>query len=214
MMQLWGRLSSCNVQKAMWAVGEVGRPCERIDAGGRFGGLDTPEFRALNPLGKVPVLRDRDTVVRESNSIVRYLAARYGEGLLWDPDPARRAEADIWMDWTQASLYVDWIEFFWGFVRTPPERHDPDFLRRRLKGMTAGYAVLDRHLADRPYLAGDHFSMADIPAGMTLYRYFEMAIERPHLPHLAAWYARLCERPAYREWVMVPFDDLVGRLGY
>jgi glutathione S-transferase len=214
MLELWGRLSSCNVQKAMWAIGEVGQPCERIDAGGRFGGLDTPAFRALNPLGKVPVLCDGETVVRESNSIVRYVAARYGEGHLWHPDPARRAESDIWMDWAQASLHRDWIDFFWGFVRTPPDKRNPSWLKKRLHAMLAGYEVLDRRLADRDFLTGDHLTMADIPAGMTLYRYYEMEIDRPDLPHLAAWYARLGERPAYRESVMVPFDELVGRLEY
>ncbi len=214
MLKLWGRISSCNVQKALWAVGEVGQPCERIDAGGAFGGLDSPDFLAMNPLGRVPVLVDGDTVVRESNAIVRYLAARYGQGSLWDADARRRAEADAWMDWMLASLYRDWIDFFWGFVRCPPQDHDHARLARLLAGLTASYTRLDRQLAERPYLAGDNFCMADIPAGMTLYRYYEMGIERPELPHLAAWYRRLRERPAYQQAVMIPFDDLKGRTDF
>ena len=119
MVTVWGRLSSCNVQKAIWALAEVGVPFERIDAGGSFGGLDDPSFRAMNPLGKIPVLRDGESLVRESNSIVRYVAAKYGVGTLWDADPALRSRADIWMDWTQAGLYSVWIEFFWDGFRLP-----------------------------------------------------------------------------------------------
>ena len=101
MLTIWGRRNSINVQKAMWALGEVGVPHERIDAGGEFGGLDTPQFTALNPNRRVPVLRDGDTVVWESSAIVRYLAAKYGAGTLWDPHPGVRAQADTWMAWAQ-----------------------------------------------------------------------------------------------------------------
>ena len=208
---LWGRISSCNVQKAAWALEEAGIAYERIDAGGDWGGLDEPAYRALNPHGQIPTLVDGDTVVWESDAIVRYLAARYGAGTLWPEAPEVRAAADQWMAWTAASLYPDWIELFWRLVRMPPEKHDPEVIARLLKSTSEGFVTLDRHLKDSLYMAGSKFTMADIPAGMMLYRWFEMEIERPETPHVAAWYARLRDRPGYRKAICIPFDDLRGK---
>jgi glutathione S-transferase len=214
MLKVWGRASAFNVQKAMWAVGEVGAPYERHDLGGAFGGLDDPDFRAMNPNGRIPVIDDDGVIVWESNAIIRYLAARYAVGTLWDPDPARRAVADQWMDWMQATLYRHFMDLFWGLVRTPAEQWDWPAIRAAKERLARHYGILDRTLATRPYLAGDQFSMADIPAGTTLYRYYEMEIDRPRLDHVRSWYERLAERPAYRSHVMVPFDELVGRTTY
>lgn len=211
---LWGRRSSCNVQKAMWALEELGLAYERIEAGGDSGGLDAPDYLAMNPHGRVPTLRDGDTVVWESDAIVRYLAARYGAGSLWAEDPATRAVADQWMAWTAASLYPDWIRLFWKLVRVPVYKRDQPAIAAHLAATTQRFTLLDRELARRPCLAGDRFTMADIPAGMTLYRWFEMAIARPPMPHVESWYARLCERPAYRATICVPFGDLVGKESY
>ena len=116
MLNIWGRNNSINVQKVMWTVGELGLEHHRIDAGGRFGGLDTPEFDALNPNRLVPAIEDDGVVVWESNTIVRYLAARYGADSLWPADPARRAQADKWMDWMITSLLPDMTVVFWGLV--------------------------------------------------------------------------------------------------
>ncbi len=214
MLTIWGRRNSVNVQKAMWALGEVGVPHERIDAGGEFGGLDTPEFAALNPNRRVPVLRDADTVVWESDAIVRYLAAKYGAGTLWNPDPSLRAKADIWMAWAQTTAYHEFIDLFWGFVRTPPERRDMDAMHAANGRLVKHFELLDRHLGDQPYLAGETFTMGDIPVGALLYRYFAMEFDHPPLPNLAAWYARLSERPAYQAHVAIPFPEMWGRLTY
>ena len=213
-MELYGRLSSCNVQKVVWALEELGLAYERIDAGGQFGGLDTPEFLTLNPHGKVPVLVDGDIAIWESDAIVRYAAAKHGAGSLWPQDLAERAIADAWMAWAAAKLYPDWIALFWKHVRTPAPARDVEVIAQHHAAAVAAFAVLDRHLAGRDYVAADHLTMADIPAGMMLYRWFEMEIDRPDMPNLEAWYARLLARPAYRPSICIAFDDLVGRQTY
>jgi glutathione S-transferase len=215
MLTVWGRHSSFNVQKVMWLVGELGLEHRHVEAGGRFGGLDTPEFRAMNPHGRVPVIEDGGTVVWESHAILRYLAARYGQGIFWLDDAGARSQVDRWMDWAQTRLQPDFLMgVFWGFYRTPEPQRDWLAIRDKLALCARHFQLLDGLLADRPFLGGNALSLADIPAGTSLYRYFELDIERPGLPNVTSWYRRLQERRAYREHVMVPFADLRGRLDY
>ena len=204
MLRIWGRTNSINVQKVMWAVGELGLEHERIDAGGQFGRLDTPEYGALNPNRLVPTVEDGGVVLWESNACVRYLAARYGAGGLWPEDAALRSGSDRWMDWQITRLQADMTVVFWGLIRTPAEKRDMAAINAATTRLGEVWRVLDHHLASRLFVAGDHLTMGDIPVGAMCYRYQQLPIERPKLPNLEAWYGRLRERAPYREHVMLP----------
>jgi len=216
MLTVWGRCSSFNLQKVMWLVGELGLPHRHIPAGGDYGIKDTPEFLAMNPHGRVPVIDDDGTIVWESQTILRYLAARYGRGTaFWSDDPGERSQAERWMDWSQASLQPDFLNgVFWGFYRTPEAQRNMAAVNRRIAACARHFELLDRILAGRKFLCGNSLTLGDIPAATSLYRYFEIAIDRPAVPNVEAWYRRLQQRPAYREHVMVPFGELYGRLDY
>jgi glutathione S-transferase len=213
-LSVWGRRNSFNVQKVLWALDEIGLAYEHVPAGGDFGLLDTPAFRAMNPHGWAPVIDDDGTVVWESGAILRYLCAEHSHGVLWPARARARAQADEWMEWSQTTLQPHLGGFFWGWYRTPEAKRDTARNAELLTQTADHLAKLDALLAHRPYVGGDHLTMGDIPAGTLLYRYYEMAIDRPALPHVEAWYARLCNRPAYRAQVMRPFDELWGRLAY
>lgn len=210
MITVYGRATSSNVQAVMWTIGELGLAHERRDLGHRHGGLDTPEFLAMNPNGLVPVIRDgEDAPIFESGAIVRYLAARYGSEDFWPADPARRAQVDKWAEWskvTVASLFT--MPIFWHVVRTPRAERDPARLARDIAALGARLAIADKQLQESPFLAGRALTVADIMFGHLLYRYFDIEIDRPALPALEAYYGRLCERPAYRTHVMVSYDEL------
>lgn len=214
MLKIWGRRTSSNVQKVMWLVGELGLEHERIDAGGKFGGLNTPEFLSMNPHGRIPVLQDGDTVVWESHAVLRYLAAKAGDPRFWPEQAAARARADQWIEWTQTQLQRSFMDVFWGYYRTPEAQRDPQFVESAIERTNNDFLLLDGQMSGRSFLLGDDLSLADIPAASTLYRYFEMDISRPSLPNIEAWYARLQERQAYRDHVMVPFDSLYGKLSF
>jgi glutathione S-transferase len=215
MLKLWGRKSAINVQKVLWLLAEIETPWTWVPAGGGHGRLGDAAFLALNPHGRIPVLQDRDLTIWESHTILRYLAARHGGQRFWSDDPARRAGQDMWMDWAQTSLQPAFVDgVFWGYFRTPPEQRDEPAIARALSHCDVLFRRLDGVLAKTPYLGGEQLGLADIPAGALLYRYFELDIPRPVLPHLKDWYGRLMDRAAYRASVAEPFEALRGRLSY
>jgi len=203
MLKIWGRKNSSNVRKALWCAEELGLTYEAVDAGGAFGVVDTPEYRALNPNGRIPLIEDDGFVLWESNTIVRYLAARHAAGTAWYPNNVRaRASAEKWMDWTTSTFAEPFRHLFWGVLRTPAEQQDWDKINAALNSCGELLAVVDQALAEHPYLSGDEIGMGDIPLGSFIYAWFEMPIERPPLSNLQAWYTRLQQRPAYRKAVM------------
>ncbi len=213
MLTIWGRPSSFNTQKVLWLADELSLNYKHIPAGGSFGGLDTPQFLALNPHGRVPVIDDDGTVVWESHAILRYLAARYVKPEFWSEDPGDRARVERWMDWAQTTLQPDFLMgVFWAFYRTPERARNWEAIRANVACCAQHFRLLDNVLSGQAYLCGDTINLADIPAGTALYRYFALDIERPSVPNVEAWYQRLQLRPAYRTQVMRPFEELRGRL--
>jgi glutathione S-transferase len=209
MITIWGRTTSSNVQTVMWALAELGIAHERIDAGGPFGGLDTPEFAAMNPNRLVPVLRDEGEYIWESAAIVRYLGARYGSEQFWPTDPLNRAKLDQWSDWTKTTLVPAFLtNVFSPMMRNKPGERDEPALAKGVENLAKVMRIFDKRLSEGDYLGGDEPCFADIVAGVLLYRYFTLEIERPHLPHLAAYYERLTKRPAYARHVMVSYDSM------
>ncbi len=204
MLTVWGRPNSINVQIVMWTAAELGLEVDRKDVGGAFGGLDTPEYLAMNPNGRIPTLQDGDLTIWESNACARYLAAKYGTGSLWPEDPAQRAKADMWMDWKKTSLAGPMTTVFWGLVRTPEAERDMTAINAAAQTSQTLYAMLDKWLAGKDFVLGDSLTIGDIPAGAMAYRFMELVKDRPSMPNLEAWYGRLTSRQAYRDHVMLP----------
>ena len=202
MLRIWGRKNSSNVRKVLWCAQEAGVAFERLDAGGAFGVVDQPQFLQRNPNGLVPVIEDGELVLWESNAIVRYLAAQYAPGSLYPHSPAERATGDKWLDWTTSTLAPAFRDLFWGVVRTPAEQRDTQLIEAARQRCSKLLELPERALGEQPYLSGERFAMGDIALGSFIYAWFEMPIERPAQPNLQAWYARLRERPAYRQTVM------------
>ena len=201
MIRIWGRKNSINVQKVMWAVGEVGVKYERIDAGGAFGKTKDPDYIKMNPNSLVPVLQDGDLTMWESNAIVRYLAARYGDDQMWPKDPAARALCDMWMDWMTTTINPAIFPTFWGLIRTPPEQRDMKAIEAaRLKTIDL-LKIFEAHMAHRPFVGGTNFSIGDVAMGVFVKRWFALPIERPKLANVQAYYDRLKQRPAFVEHV-------------
>ena len=204
MLRIWGRNNSVNVQKALWCCEEIGLGYERLDAGGEFGVVNTPQYRNLNPNGLVPTIEDDGFVLWESNAIVRYLAAKHSAGKLWPTDANIRAEADKWMDWQNTTFWPTFRPLFWNLVRTPVDQRDDKAMEESRLNTIEILGYLDAHLKSRSHVAGQSFTMGDIPIGCAIWRWMELPIERPELPNLKRWFDTLAERPAYQKTVMLP----------
>jgi glutathione S-transferase len=202
MIKIWGRNTSSNVQKVMWAIGELELPHQRIDVGGAFGKNKEPPYLAMNPNGLVPTLEEEDGfTLWESNSIVRYLAAKHGSCTLEPADLKTRALAHKWMDWQLSVMGPAITPVFWGLIRTPPERRDTNAIAAGKARTIEAAQILERQLGKTKYLAGDAFSYGDIPVGIMIYRYVQLIPERPPTPQLDRWYAAISSRPAFKDQV-------------
>jgi glutathione S-transferase len=201
MLKVWGRKTSSNVQKVMWAIGDLGLAHERVDIGGPFGKNKDPAYLAMNPNGLVPTLEDGDAMIWESNSIVRYLATKYGAGTLEPADLKTRALASQWMDWQLTVAAPAIFGAFWGLIRTPPEKRDHAAIAESQKKTTEAMKIFDANLSKRAYAAGDNFSMGDIPVGIMVYRFRQLVPDRPALPNLERWYTQIEKRPGFRDHV-------------
>lgn len=206
MITLWGRNNSTNVKKVLWTLEELELPYHHILAGGQFGLNQDADYLAMNPNGLVPLLRDdeSDLLLWESNAIVRYLAAQYGQNRLWVDSPARRAEGEKWMDWANQTLSPAHRVVLMGLVRTPPEQRDQAAIDAGARQCDALFAILDDALAHQPWFSGQALGTGDIAIAPFVYNLFNVGLSWTPRPHLERWYQQLSERPAFRKTVMIP----------
>ena len=210
MLTVYGRATSSNVQCLMWGLEELGVSYERVDRGEVYGGLDTEEFRDMNPHGKIPTVVTEDgTALFETAAILRYVSDRAGRDVFWPSDPLERAGIDMWAEWAKNEVAANFTgPVFWRVPRTRPDNRDQAAILQAVGTLESELAVGDAQLSRRHYLCGDNLTLADIMLGHILYRYFDIDIERRSFPNLQAYFDRLAERPAFRKTVMVSYDVL------
>jgi glutathione S-transferase len=204
MIKIWGRTDSSNVQKVLWCCGELGLEFDRIDWGGKFGGNKDKVYTDMNPNGLVPTIQDGSFVLWESNSIMRYLVDKYGQGRLLPSTPERRAEANRWMDWQLSTFNPTIVPLFFATVRTPPDKRDPGVIEAALDKSSQVWQIVENHLDRKKYLAGEEFSIGDIPLGVWAHRWFNLPIKRPQQKNIRGWYERLTQREPYQTHIMIP----------
>lgn len=207
MLTIYGRTNSVNVQKVLWCLAELDLPYTRIDAGLAYGKNDEPWYLELNPNGKVPLLQDGSFTLWESNTIVRYLSAKHAAGTLCPTSFEARALAERWMDWQLSTLIAPVTVVFQNLIRRPAAERDAAAIARNLREANRAMTLLDAHLQRHPYVAGDRFTMGDIPVGAVAHRWLEIPdLERPPLDAVRGWHARLAERAAFRTHVQLPLS--------
>ncbi|WP_369941870.1 glutathione S-transferase family protein [Xanthomonas medicagonis] len=198
MLALYGKSSSINVRKVLWLCTELDLAIDRQHHDSRVASADIPGLRALNPNALVPVLRDGDFVLWESNSICRYLAARQRRTDLLPDAPQARALVEQWMDWQATDLNAAWRYAFLALVRDSPAHRDATAIARSTQDWHRHMGILDAQLQRTgAYAAGAHFTLADIVLGLSTQRWMATPMARPPLPAVTAYYERLSARPGF-----------------
>ena len=211
MLTVWGRRSSSNVQAVMWCIEELGLPAKRIDAGFKYGVVDSSAYRKMNPNGKIPTLQDDNKLpIWESGAILRYLSTAYGDGLFWPKDLDARTQIDVWAEWSKLNVAGEFTgPIFWRAVRIPAERRDQAAIDLAVRNFENNLAIADAQLNQNRYIAGGDFTMADIQFGHVLYRYYEVPIDRSeNFENIRRYYNELTLRQAYQDHVMVSYAEL------
>ena len=223
MLTIWGRPTSARTQKGLWALAEPGIDFEMILASGTmgpngsvdkgnepYGIVDTPEYRAMNPNGTVPTIKDGGFTLWESNSIIQYLAMKYAPDVLFGDDLETFASASRWMDWEGNTFLPHQHTLVMHLVRLPPEERDPAQVESARQALLRPLHIIDDQLAKTPFIAGERFTMGDIPVGMRVHRWFLFDLQTPDLPNLTRWYEVIRQRPAFLEHIADPAVHLSG----
>lgn len=198
MLKIYGRANSINVRKVLWLADELGLAYTREDWGRGFRPVDDPIFKALNPMQAIPVIDDDGFVLRESHVILRYLADKQKRADLYPVDPRTRYGVDAWLDWAGSDLYWGVRPVFLGLHIKQGPMADPGAITAGAKEWTYRMKLLDAHLAaSGPFLMGEQFTIADIPVGLVVNRWFGIDFDKPPLPAVTTYYERLSERPAF-----------------
>lgn len=192
-LRILGRTSSINVRKVLWTCAELDLPFEHVES--------DPRLLARNPNALVPVIRDGDFVMWESNAICRYLAGKQPRGTLLPEDPAQRGLVDQWMDWQATELNDAWRYAFLALVRRSPEHTDPASIEASVASWNRHIAMLDEHLRHGQFITGEFFTLADVVLGLSVHRWLLTPIDRPRLEGVLGYHQRLSVRPAFRSQI-------------
>jgi len=206
MILVKGRTTSGNVMKVTWILEELNLPYEREDIGGKFGKNKDQDYLDLNPMGLVPTFIDGDTVLWESNTIVRYVANKYSAGNMAPNDLGERAKLELWMDWQLFAINPMMRPVYHGIIRTKPEDRNWDEITRNIDRGNEPWAMLDKHLEGKEFIGGDKLTIADFPLGPVIHRFHAITENRPSIPNVDRWYNNLKKSEAYQKIVMIPLE--------
>ena len=202
MIRLFGRQDSTNVRKILWCLYELELNFEHIPAGGEFGITQTPEYLALNPNGLVPCLVDNGFVLWESNTILRYLAEKYGQGTLYIAEPYQRYQTEKWLDWCLGTISPLFRILILNSLKLPAEHRDPKLLAQALQDFKAKIHILDQQLAKQSFIGGDTFSIADIAIASYWISFKKLPIEHQQFnefTQIKTWFEYISTRQALRQ---------------
>ena len=208
MITIYGRATSSNVQLVMWTIGELGLEHERLDYGHKHGGTDTPEYLAMHPLGRVPVLKEGELTMFESGAIARYLCEKHGSAPFRPAKLEDRARLDVWCEWMKATVAPMFAQpIFWSLLKFKAGEGG-ETVQAAADALKPQMLALEDRIGNGPWMAGDNFTFADLWIEHLLYRYNVLNFDKAETPNIDAYYQRLTQRPAFARHVMVSFESL------
>ena len=192
MLRIYGSPKSRTV-RVLWMVGELGLAYDHKDWLPRAPETQTPDYRALNPNGRVPTIDDDGFILTESMAINFYLAKKH-KSPLYPADPKNEALVLQWSLWETDRLDRQLVNYVRHTREYPEAQRKPEIAAEMWKEMTASFDVLESALKKNEWLAGPSFSVADLNVSAALYR--ALTLDLGKWPKLKAWLNRCWERPA------------------
>ena len=195
---------SPNPQKIRFALNELGVDCETVPVDLVKRERRLPEFLALNPYGRVPVLVDGELTLWESHAILAYLGEKTGR--LWPTTPARRADALRWLFFLTSAISPPATEVAFNRIAVKLSGGTPDeaAIARGEKTLPDPIRVIDQHLANRKWMMGDEFSLVDCDYGPTLNVLDKAGFNFGDFPKVRAYLEAIRSRRAWQETPKLP----------
>ena len=203
-------IAASRAVRPLWAAAELGLSFEHVETPYQGGATRTPDFLALNPNGRIPVLVDHrpegEVVVWESMACALYLARHHGKGDGSDLAPATAredAQALRWSFWSVTEVEKDALTVLMHRVAMPPEQRKSDLAEAAEKRLRVPLRVLEQHLAQQseqgqPFLAAGRFTVADLCVASVLGWARPARALMDAFPVTREWLARCLERPAHQ----------------
>ena len=192
MLRSYGSPRSRTV-RVLWMAGELGLTYDHKDWLPRAPETQTPDYRALNPNGRVPTIDDDGFILTESMAINFYLAKKH-KSPLYPADPKNEALVLQWSLWETDRLDRQLVNYVRHTKEYPEAQRKPEIAAEMWKEITASFDVLEGALTKNEWLAGPSFSVADLNVSAALYR--ALTLDLGKWPKLKAWLNRCWERPA------------------
>ena len=181
--------------RTIWMLEELGVPYENVPTHFATGDTKKPEFLALNPNGHIPTLVDDGVPYWESMAINLYLARKYDKGL--QPKTLEgEAHAIQWSFWAMTEVEYPLLDVLMHRMFLPAEQRDPKLAEAGLAKLQAPLGVLNAHLANRKYILGDQYTVADVNLASVLSWSTLVGVDLAPFPNLARWLKECASRPA------------------
>ena len=199
MLTVYGRKSSANVQKVRWICSESDLEFKTEIVGGRYGGLTSPEFINLNPNSTIPVLKDGDFILYESNSIIKYISDKFN--ILKSDTQKKIALNNQWIDWSSSVFGLNCSTYTAHSILLPIEQRNTTLASEAKKKIHSCFELLNKQSEKTNYLLDDELSLADIPVGCWIHRCVVLDLAISDFKFLEKLYINLKERNAFQTTV-------------
>ena len=196
MLTVYGRKSSANVQKVHWICLEGNLEFKPINIGGKYGGHTSKEFKKINPNSTIPVLKDNDFIIYESNSIIKYISDKYN--ILKSNNQKDIALNNQWIDWASLVFGLQCATYTAHNMLLPVEQRNPTIASETKKKIITSFEILDNQFNKYNFILNDELSLADIPIGCWLHRCVILDLKFSEFKSLDRWYRKLGENEAFQ----------------
>ena len=189
MLTVYGRKSSANVQKIHWICLEGKLEFKSINIGGKYGGHTSPEFKQINPNSTIPVLKDNDFIIYESNAIMKYISSKFN--ILKSNNQKNTALNNQWIDWASLVFGLQCATYTAHKMLLPIEQRNATIASETKKKIITSFEILDNQLNKNTFILNDELSLADIPLGCWFHRCVNLDLEFSEFKSLNRWYRKL-----------------------